>query len=572
MVRRIGRVISAVCSLLLAAACAPTVAPPQSGGAPQIQAEAPRPPKNLTVAVQREPTGLHPDFTASLTTSGNKQTLLIPHNYLVVRNEKWARIPQLADELISIEKGTWRVNPDGTMDTTWKLRPNVKWHDGTPFTSEDLLFTFTVYKDPDVPNQAGRVLRTMESAEAPDPQTFIVHWSGINVDADLAQGLVPVPRHLMERDYRSDKTGFLNSTVLGAEFIGLGPYRLTKWDQGSQMEFARFEGYYMGRPPLDTIVVKFLNDPNTMVAGILSGAIDLVLPQAVDHDAAQEVKQRWEGTGNQVRLDSQGALRYLLIQHRADYARPRNGLSNLLVRQALFRTTDRVAISEVATHSEGPIADSWYPPSHELYPQLRPSIPQYPLDVAQAQQQFAQSGWVRNAQGDLISQATGERFEIEVRSPTGQAAEQIIAALGDGWKAVGAQTQQNIVPTVLSADAEYRVTLPGMTITGNIWDMFLSDVLDSRQVARPENRWAAANRAGYVNPAMDALYDKLTVTVAPAERLGIQRAMVQEAMTDVAFIPMYFNVVPVLSLKGVRGIGGMVDNSNAWNAFEWNKD
>ena len=52
--------------------------------------------------------------------------------------------PQLAVKIPSIEKGSWKLNSDGTMDTTWKLRPNVKWHDGMPFTSADLVFTYQV--------------------------------------------------------------------------------------------------------------------------------------------------------------------------------------------------------------------------------------------------------------------------------------------------------------------------------------------------------------------------------------------------------------------------------------------
>jgi peptide/nickel transport system substrate-binding protein len=522
--------------------------------------------------VQSEPSGLHADFSGASTTSGNKQVLQIPHNYLVVRTEKWTRIPQLASELLSVEKGTWSINADGTMDTTWNLRPNIKWHDGVPFTSDDLLFTFGVYKDPTVPNQAGAILRSMRSAEAPDPATFVIHWSAVNVDADAAAGLIPLARHLLEAPYQADKTSFLNSTLFGSDFIGLGAYRLKHWELGSQMEFARFDDYYLGRPPLDSITVRFMNDPRTMVAAILAESVDLVLPQGVDISAAEEVQQRWEGTGNQVRFDNQGALRYLLIQHRPDYGRPRNGFTNRVVRQAFFRATDRPSISEVATHSRSPIADSWYPPTYELYSQLAPSVPQYPFDLARAQEQLAQAGWIRDPQQGLISQSSGERFEIEIRAPTGEAAEQIIAAIGVGWKGVGAQTIENVVPTVLSSNAEYRVTLPGVSVTANIWDMFLSDALNSRAIATAENRWAATNRSGYNNPALDKLYDRLAVTIAPSERLEIQRAMAQEALGDVAIIPMYFNVAPVLSLKGVRGIGGMVDNSNAWNAFEWDKD
>src|SRR5205814_8251774 len=101
----------------------------------------------------------------------------VVQNYLVVANDQLVPVPQLAAEQISVENGTWRVNPDGTMDTIWKLRPNIKWQDGEPFTSDDLLFSFNVYKDPQVPTREGPTLALMESASAPDPSTFAVHWT-----------------------------------------------------------------------------------------------------------------------------------------------------------------------------------------------------------------------------------------------------------------------------------------------------------------------------------------------------------------------------------------------------------
>ncbi|MBM2811099.1 MAG: bac 5 protein [Chloroflexi bacterium] len=541
---------------LLLAACAPTTAPSQPGPSSSALAEVPRAPKTLTIAVLAEPQSLHQDLSPGTTTSGNRQVHLITHNYLVVRDGNMKRVPQLAQELISVDRGTWRVNPDGTMDTTWKIRPNVKWHDGAPFTSADLLFAFTVYKDREIPANISASVRAMASAEAPDPITFVVHWSTIFADADGAIGLIPMPRHLLEDTYRNDKANFLNSPLLGPEFVGLGAYKLVKWDQGLQMEFARFDDYFLGRPPLDTVILKFLGDSNTMVASILAGTTDVLLPQGVDVEIAAEVRQRWEGTGNQVTIAPSGSLRYLQIQHRVEYSRPRNGFTVRTVRQAFYNATDRQAVADISTVGTAPISDGWFPPSHDLYPTLRDGIPQFPYDLALAQQRLSQAGWVRNTEGDLIHQPDGERFDIELRTSPGAGAEKRLAPIADGWKGVGATATLNIVPAALSTNAEYRTTLPGAGITGNVIDMFHSDALDSRQIASPANRWTGTNRSGYASPAVDAIYDKLIITIAPAERTALHRALLQEAMGDVAIIPLYFEVAPTLMLKGVHGITG----------------
>src|SRR5579871_5601878 len=88
----------------------------------------------------------------------------------------------------------------------------------------------------------------------------------------------------------------------------------------------------------------------------------------------------------------------------------------------------------------------------------------------------------------------------------------------------------------------------------------------------PSNHGSAANRTGYANPVVDELYDKLTVTIDPAARVELHKALLQEVLGDAAIIPLYWQYNAVLALKGVHGIGGMMDNSNTWNVFTWTKD
>ncbi|MBM2810713.1 MAG: hypothetical protein HW416_1472 [Chloroflexi bacterium] len=574
----IGRLRGALAALLavatLGSACAPS-APAGGGaavGAEQPQAQAPRGPKNLAIGILREPQGLNEIINFGLTTSGNKQPLLIAHNYLAVRSADQTWIPQLAAELISIERGTWRVNPDGTMDTTWKIRPNVKWHDGTPFTADDLLFSLTVYKDPDIPNNIGNILRAMESAQVVDPQTFAIHWSRIFVTANTAQGLIPMPRHLMEQQYRTDKTNVPNNPILGNQFVGLGPYKLVSWESGVSMNLTRFDDYFLGRPPLDTVTVKFVPDQNVMIASVLAESIDVLLPLGVDLDAVTDIKRRWEGTGNQAFVADTGALRYIMIQHRPDYGRPANGLTNRAVRQAFSHATERATVSEVSQGGFAPAADSWFSPNSALYAEVRASIPQYPYDLARARQLLSQAGWNQATDGELTNAANGDRFEIEIRSSSGVGADRMLNTIADGWKAVGAQVNLNIVPAALSSDPEYRVTFPGAQVTGNIFDMFFTDVLYSKNIAGPENRWGGPNRSAYSNAAADTFSEKLAVTIDPAERIALHKGMVAQVMGDAALVPLFFEQGAVLALKGITGIRGSAENMNTWNMFEWNRD
>jgi len=173
-------------------ACAPTSSPAGQGAAPVEQRS--QAPKVLTVGLLRQPATLE-GFTGEGGTAGGAGfARFVIHDHLTVMDDRDVARAQLAVEIPSLEQGTWRVSPDGTMEMTWNLRPGVKWHDGAPFTSADLLFSYTVHKDPDMTHAYLVERRNMESASAPDPLTFVVRWSRILVTADQARGLTPLPR------------------------------------------------------------------------------------------------------------------------------------------------------------------------------------------------------------------------------------------------------------------------------------------------------------------------------------------------------------------------------------------
>src|SRR5207302_10656429 len=85
--------------------------------------------------------------------------------------------PVIAQKIPSLADGDWKVLPDGGMELTWKLRPNVKWHDGTPLTADDFVFGIQVARDPDLPSQHLGSVNLIRDVVAPDAQTFVVRWS-----------------------------------------------------------------------------------------------------------------------------------------------------------------------------------------------------------------------------------------------------------------------------------------------------------------------------------------------------------------------------------------------------------
>lgn len=487
---------------------------------------------------------------------------------LTVQNGKGEYQPLVAAEQLSVDKGTWRVNVDGTMDTSWKLRPNVKWHDGIPFTADDMVFTLAVRKDPAVGARNFGRLDLVQSADAPDPLTFVIHWSAPYVDANQALDLEPMPRHLLEDAYVNQKETLQNSPYLTTQFIGQGPYRLAEWQSGSHMLFTRFDDYYQGRPPLDRVIVRTLGDANTMVANILSGAVDILLPTGVELDAAAEVQQRWAGTGNLVRFDLADSLQHIEIQFRPEVARPRDGLTNLTVRQALYHAIDRKTLIDVVAHGLAPIADSWVPPSSALRPALESKIPQFPYDPARAQQLLSQAGWMKGGDGMLANGRSGERFETEVY--TGSAPQQV-SVVASQWKQLGVQVTETVIPASRSGDREYGAAYSGGYLTTvPTSQLYSGKRLHGAAIRSAATRWVGENRSGYSNRDVDVLLDRAVATIDPKERTIVLGDLVQAEIGDLVIMPLFWAVAPVLQVKGVRS--HETATVTTWNFFEFDKE
>lgn len=491
------------------------------------------------------------------------------HDRLVEDDGRTARLA----EPVSPGQGTWRINPDGTMDTSWRLNPKARWHDGTSFTAGDVLFAFEASKDPQSTPPDGNAQRLMVAASAPDPTTVVIHWSEVYVNANRGLNLTPLPRHLLEDVYRADREAFFNSPRLNTEFVGLGPFGMSRWEPGAFIEFTAFEDYYLGRPKLDRVILRFIPDPNTLIANILSDNLDVVLANAIDTDLglAAEVEQRWLGTTNRVIYQTGGGVNRMEIQLRPEFALPKNGLPNRTVRQAMYHAADRATFNEIVNLNKVEIADSWFPRNDPLRPKVESALPQYPFDLARAQRLLADAGWTRGADGALVHGTSGERFEIALHGPVGTKTEKSLNVIAEGWKSVGMQITFNIIPNSIYNDLDYRSHLSGSGLSSVAADGFYGGrgYIHSRFISSPANRWTGANRSGYSNPKVDAIIDKLAVTIDEAERVPLHRELLTEAWTDVPFIPLNFGASPTMHLGRVKGIPASGDGSVTVNIHEW---
>jgi ABC-type transport system substrate-binding protein len=175
---------------------------------------APRPAakKSIAVAIAGEPKTLSDTINQSGSggVPGVSEVESMIHVGVVYRHgETGAVLPHLVEAAPSLDNGLWKLLPDGRMETTLTLRPDAAWHDGTPVTTDDLVFTARVAQDQEIGALAHIGFRSVDRVEAKDGRTVTVYWKRPYIDADTMFserfGLV-LPKHLLEPTYLDDKS------------------------------------------------------------------------------------------------------------------------------------------------------------------------------------------------------------------------------------------------------------------------------------------------------------------------------------------------------------------------------
>src|SRR5579871_4049316 len=263
--------------VVLVAGCAPSTTSPSTP--PGQASPAPAQQRVLTASIALEPgfiAGLAPIPARNATDFYQR----IFNAFLDLYDDHERPLPYLAEALPALNTDTWQVFPDGTMQTSYHLKPNLVWHDGAPLVADDFVFSFEV----SAPSNGFRTsvvpYTMMDSVTAPDDRTVVIHWKSIYADAgvllgDARFGLVPLPRRILEDAYKQGVDAFQSSLYWTQEFVGAGPYKLDHWEIGSYIDAVAFDQHVYGRPKIDRIRLVFVTDPNTSIANLLSGSTDV---------------------------------------------------------------------------------------------------------------------------------------------------------------------------------------------------------------------------------------------------------------------------------------------------------
>src|SRR5438309_4293265 len=213
----------------LTAACA--TAPSGGGGEAASQTEPPKPARQLVTAIRVEPKTI----AARGLGQNTGVALYLPKRMfngdLAVLDDQGNPQAYLAEALPQLDSDTWKVSPDGTMETTYRLKANLVWHDGNALTADDFVFSWQVYARPDLGTGASPPINLIQDVVAPDARTILIHWKQPYASAGALQsvgtganGLPPLPRSILGAAFESGSPdALLNPPYWTTGFVGLGP-------------------------------------------------------------------------------------------------------------------------------------------------------------------------------------------------------------------------------------------------------------------------------------------------------------------------------------------------------------
>jgi len=401
-----------VVAVLLMAAC--------GGGAPAPAATgtsaATKPADRLVVGYDREPDTLNRFSTHILE---DIETCVVEG--LVTTNEKMEVVPLLAASVPTVENGGVVLRKDGGMDVTWKLRPEVTWHDGTPHTSADVKFTVEAINSPAYNPESTDGFDRITSVDTPDPLTAVLHYKEIYAPYQLQFVRGTLPKHVLEgRDI--DTANDYNRAPLGT-----GPYKVAEWKSG---EFIRLEAvpqYWQGKPAaIKTLTFRFIANTNTRINQLKGGEVDMVV--MFPWDKHREVAAI---PGVSVhRIDGNG-YEHVTLNQRAFPA-----FADVRVRQALTHAVDRGLISTTILEGLAPVTHGPVQPVSWAH---NPQVRQYAFDPARARALLDEAGW-KDTNGDGVRDKAGQPFRFTLITQAGFAVRENVAqVLQRQFKDVGVE-------------------------------------------------------------------------------------------------------------------------------------
>ncbi len=502
MKRNVPAILTAAVLAIAFAACSGSDKK-EAGKAPEAKAPVPQ---VLTYITMTDAVGLSPlktnDFASSNVIRAVFETLFF-------RDAVTGEVkPLLAESYTNPDPNKWVIT----------LRKNVKFHDGTPFTSAAVKYTFEKIMDPKTASPRASLLASVKSIETPDDNTVVLNTKapfGIMLTALAHDNLSIV-------NPASDKAGDINRNAAGA---GTGPFKFEGWQPGDRITLVRNPDYWQGAPKLEKVTYKVVPEMSTAVSMLETGEADFLVT------IPAEQLDRLKGNKDiSVVLMEGNPVRYV------SYNFEKKPFGNLKVRQAIAHAIDKDAYI-------GTLNGLGYKSSGVIGPKLigyNKDVEDhgFKYGVAKAKQLLAEAGFPNGFKTTLTVGNTDLYMKMA-------------PFIQGELKKIGIEVELNVLDwaayiAYVKAGKQEMFLGGWANVTGD-GEEFLYPNAFSKSIN-------ASNFARYNKKEADDLIMKTRVTIDQPKRLEFLREANIKFVEDVVFIPVYHDVVSLAARRNVKGI------------------
>lgn len=513
-----------VCVLAAAAAVAiaacgsqernePASEPPVQAKAAPAPAEAAREPQHggYLKLPSLEPRYLNPVLETRL----EKANMLVFEG-LVGLNARLEPVPRLAE--------SWEQSPDGKV-ITFKLRQGVVWHDGKPFTSEDVAFTYGAIQSSRAPTLWRAYMSAVETLETPDAHTVVVKYRYPYAPALSSWTAGILPKHVYGQ-------GELTQSPANQEPVGTGPYKLSRWELGKRLVFEANPAWWYGRPYIDTI--ELVVDTPESVEALAEGRIDFANIENIDNWLGRAQMSDFRA-GFEVSDVIESSIQLIA------WNLQKPPLDDVRVREALTLALDRSrAIDDVLLGSARPLSGPFFPTMFGADPSLGPR----PFDL--------------EAAGKLLDQAghpakNGKRFRIDMialESQRGTVVDGVMAIFRGDLARLGIDLELELVS---SRDFFQRIADRSFDAVFFTW---LPDIPDPDPYSLLHSSMVGigANFPGYANPEIDQLLDQARAVADRGQRRALYHKVHRIVHEELPYTPLFAPYGHYAWNRRVRGV------------------
>ncbi|NOY87711.1 MAG: peptide-binding protein [Deltaproteobacteria bacterium] len=404
-------------------------------------------------------------------------------------------------ELVPLLAETWEASPDH-LNYTFTLREGLRWGDGRPLTTDDVVFTFNVVRDPavDAPHLRN-YYRNLEKVRALDSRTVRFTFSKPYFKSlEMIGGMSIIPKHIFVK-------GDFNTNPHGRSPIGSGPYKFVKWDTGKEIVLSRNENYWGEKPHLKKIVFKIITDETVALQVLKRGEMDLMGLTPIQW-TRQTRGRKFTARFNKLQYYLPG---YSFI----GWNLRRPFFSDKRVRRAMTMVLDRESILKNLRYGLGKIVTgNFFYESRDYDKNIKP----WPHDPKRAAALMDEAGWT-DSDGDGIRDKDGVPFRFEFTIVSGsQFAEQMATVLKEELTKVGVDMTIRPLEWAL-----FTKVLDDRTFDAVIMGWSLPVEADPFQVWHSSQAERGSNFIGFVNKEADEIIEKARTTFDRSVRAGYYR-------------------------------------------------